>query len=1324
MDTDARSHRSKMSLGTSQTQARHHANTSNEKDVDDNDIGTTDADTSSWESEPHTARSARQYHPVKGERTRMDSDDEDNDEELLTNGGIPENPVFGNQELLSSEYLRKTFGLDGMDRRKDADQHWGNNKDATLQAPRERQSQNEAGIQNGLRKDGHSSSDPRQEGGDQGSGNSCKGDKQDIEELDLTKEPKPSLFGRGMPGMPQAKFFIMPPLGSFASSPFGSLMTGLLSSDGEGFENDADVSSQSEAEEERPPRGKPQFSPGMDQRSQQERWEQLFGMLEQQHRQQLILQREHHERQVQLLQMQLARLTEEQEELISKQHQEPLGRGSKTPADQNLQDAGKQSQRSHNGNEGMRVIKDENTEILGSTPSEGGDQGKHSTSGDSDATLEGSLADASETLMTTWSDIIEQKQSEKERGRLQSRKEKLKKEMQERNPKELEMQKGRSRAQRDRFVTLQSQFEQQQQQLQEQYARQMEHLQQQWVELQTQQHQQQEVLRHLLSRQQERITQTHRHAQAATQARKAEDSRGEGDPRDKDRGSPTSDDTSTVYSDFTYWKQAEKDTYRALPDMSIEDAAGGQGGQVPGTVQGRRLYHQHSPELSVGNDSWHSSEGRSPNPGPQGSPELAVPWLASGPGQRSPHASGQSSSPQRPGDNREQGDDAQLTSSLRLNLREKHARHIADLKAYYETEIQELQNQLTEAASLQDHSPDKVMRRTNQRLEDNCIKQEAALKSANSRIKDLENTVQALETRLGETYSSTDSSVATLKQKVDDLKQLCRHKELDVQSLEKRNRELQVSLDQAYQLQDVQAMDEHRDQKILKRVLTEYKSLAEKHEITQELLHDTETQLYESKAKIAELTRKVSLLEFEVRRIDLESSILKRQSLPESLSGTSLRSRTSPGATPNAAPATLRALDSHPQDGHHGTSGTAKDTRNAQDSSAVARSVEERKFLRPSADYNILTGEKLQGSLSGSESLQIMSDTESLTQPEDNRDNLAAPTHHSDLGVPFDTDTDEERPLSPMMKAARQFEVWKAEETRNAAGGKGLTLKGLNGTRLADRPDRPEGPNMHHHNRSTNNSGGHSHGSKKVKATLESSPLTQDSSIHIWPASGVKSTGRSPTAPGPSKVGAALAHSSPKQLARQSLAKAIKPRDHDLFPVRETRNSPQEAKQGSAAPTRQSFERAPSLVGLRKTKESPRRQLFADNKKSDNRLERGDNIANSVLAKVRAGEVQTRADWEEPGSSSAQRSQTPKKQTESGLDIIQRINDNQKKLDQLIMEKRQLETTLSHMPISGRVSRQTRQEEEHLEQRLEHVTQELGSVRMLLRKYNALKSSI
>ncbi|XP_038074793.1 myosin-9-like [Patiria miniata] len=1288
-----------MSSVTAQTQAQQAGNSKEQEEMDEDEMGTTDADTSSWESEPHTARSSRKYHPVKGEHTAVVSEDEDDDQEPLTNGGIPENHAFGDQELLSSQYLRKTFGLersgkqDGQQGKKE-----GEKSGQTQEKPKD------TGVRNGFQRDGQTSDDAGQDRSESENDDSLDQHQQDtediIEEIDLTKEPKPSMFGRGAPGMAQAKFVFMPSLGPFGSSPFGSLMTGLLSSDGDGFENDADVSSQSEAEEARLPRAKPQISPGLDRRGQQERWEHLFGMLEQQHRQQVILQREHHERQVQLLQAQLASLTQEQEDLITKQHQEPLGYGTKSAPDEasseqgkHPEEARKQARRSPNG-------KDKNALSPSLTPSESSQQDTYSSSGDSEVTLEGSLADASETLMTTWSDVVEQKQAEKE---ITGQEEQSRVEMPERNLQEPQMLK--SRGEDDRFLILQTHFAQQQRQLQEQYALQVKHMQRQWAELQTQQGQQQEVLRHLLSRQQERITQTHRDIQGVTQGNEGQEPGEEADSMDAERSTPTSDNTSTTYSDFTYWKQAEEDTYRALPDVSMEDAARGQEG--------------HQPEMSAA--------VRSPNPNGQGSPDLAVQWPAAGSGQRSPHVSGQSSSPRRSGDDGNAGEDAQLTSSLRLNLREKHARHIADLKAYYDSEIQELQNKLTEAASLRDHSPDKVTRRTNQRLQDNCVRLEAALKSANSRIEDLENTVKALESRLGETYTSTDSSVANLEQKVNDLKQLCRHKELDMQSLEKRNRELQVSLDQAYQLQDVQAMDEHRDQKILKKVLNEYKALAEKHEVTKELLHDMETQLYESKAKIADLSRTLSHLEFEVKRMDLESSVVKRQSLPKSLSGTSLRSRTSPNTTSATVPAAVTSPDDRRSQDKNHTSGIAKDTNNLPDTSAANRSVEDRKFLRPSADYNILTGEKLV-SESGSESLQFTSDTESLTQSEDNRANLSAPGRHSDLGVPFDTDMDEERPLSPMMKAARQMDIWKAEESMNAGDNQGLLRNGLNGMHVTEKPDdRAHRSTEHRHNQSANNSSqSYLVDTQSPRGRLDGGPLSQDSSIHIWPASD-KGTQRSAVPPAPaSQLGAALAHSSPKQLARQSLAKAIKPKDHDIFPVRGAKESPPEtSKRGSPAAARQSFEKAPSSVRPRKSKESPRRQLFGDGKRSDNRrLVKGENIADFVLAKVRAGDVQTRADWEGLGSSSSQRSQTPKKQTETSLDIVQCLNDHQKKLDQLMMEKRQLETTLSHVPISGRVSRQTRQDEERLEQRLEHVTRELGSVRMLLRKYNALKSSI
>ena len=66
-----------------------------------------------------------------------------------------------------------------------------------------------------------------------------------------------------------------------------------------------------------------------------------------------------------------------------------------------------------------------------------------------------------------------------------------------------------------------------------------------------------------------------------------------------------------------------------------------------------------------------------------------------------------------------------------MRLKEKHARHVADVKAYYESEIQDLKTQLTETSNLKDYSPSAAMERTSERLQQNCAKLEAALTFAN-----------------------------------------------------------------------------------------------------------------------------------------------------------------------------------------------------------------------------------------------------------------------------------------------------------------------------------------------------------------------------------------------------------------------------------------------------------------------------------------------------------------------------------------------------------------------------------------------------------------
>lgn len=73
---------------------------------------------------------------------------------------------------------------------------------------------------------------------------------------------------------------------------------------------------------------------------------------------------------------------------------------------------------------------------------------------------------------------------------------------------------------------------------------------------------------------------------------------------------------------------------------------------------------------------------------------------------------------------------------------------------------------------------------------------------------------------------------------------------------------------------------------------------------------------------------------------------------------------------------------------------------------------------------------------------------------------------------------------------------------------------------------------------------------------------------------------------------------------------------------------------------------------------------------------------------------------------------------------LQSLADAERLLDELTQEKQQIEAALSRMPgTGGRVTLQTRLDEVTLENRLERVNRDLGSIRMTLKRYNVLRSS-
>lgn len=76
------------------------------------------------------------------------------------------------------------------------------------------------------------------------------------------------------------------------------------------------------------------------------------------------------------------------------------------------------------------------------------------------------------------------------------------------------------------------------------------------------------------------------------------------------------------------------------------------------------------------------------------------------------------------------------------------------------------------------------------------------------------------------------------------------------------------------------------------------------------------------------------------------------------------------------------------------------------------------------------------------------------------------------------------------------------------------------------------------------------------------------------------------------------------------------------------------------------------------------------------------------------------------------------------LDRLHSLAEAEKLFDELTQEKLQIEAALSRMPgAGGRVSLQSRLDEVALENRLERVNRELGSIRMTLKRFHVLRSS-
>ncbi|XP_035235156.1 M-phase phosphoprotein 9-like [Anguilla anguilla] len=235
-------------------------------------------------------------------------------------------------------------------------------------------------------------------------------------------------------------------------------------------------------------------------------------------------------------------------------------------------------------------------------------------------------------------------------------------------------------------------------------------------------------------------------------------------------------------------------------------------------------------------------------------------------------------------------EDPVVLSLARQSVREKNSRHIADLRAYYESEISVLKEQL----SLANRPPGSEEKETNQILRDRCEHLERSVVETKSRARELEEQNLRLGRQLcewQERYDSASATVTALQQRLEAANRSRREKEEAANWSEREKEEageqlrgrlsqLEGAYLQAYRLSDHQDAYRKQENRVLQDLLADYETLEKDHGRVKDKLVSTEDKLFDAIAQISELKRVVSKLESQVKQLEHEN--LRSRHLPHS----------------------------------------------------------------------------------------------------------------------------------------------------------------------------------------------------------------------------------------------------------------------------------------------------------------------------------------------------------------------------------------------------------------------------------------------------------
>ncbi|KFR08307.1 M-phase phosphoprotein 9, partial [Opisthocomus hoazin] len=592
-------------------------------------------------------------------------------------------------------------------------------------------------------------------------------------------------------------------------------------------------------------------------------------------------------------------------------------------------------------------------------------------------------------------------------------------------------------------------------------------------------------------------------------------------------------------------------------------------------------------------------------------------------------------------------EDPVVMSKIRQNLREKHARHIADLRAYYDSEIHSLKQQL-EASHKTASSED--LKKINQSLADRCDHLDAALNEASARIKALENKNNTLEKQVAdwrERFYAVSNTSKVLQERIEEMRTNNKEKDNTISRLKSRLKDLEEAFEKAYKLSDNKNTRLKEENKMFQNLLGEYESLGKEHERVKDTLNATENKLLDANTQISDLKRTISKLEAQLKQVEHENTLKLR----------------------------------HITEGHLRTSCT-----NKLSTSDVSR----RKWLIPGAEYSIFTGQPL----------------EVQESPKDNRleETYIPSRRHSppekdssqeDSSINTIEKKENEMSEAPIIKAFKELQEGKAfkdwgtqtekEDTSAKTSNRRQTVGFVETSLVANRSPE-KGKDQHRPKR-------------------YSSPCGQRSSS--LPPSNRKSN--TPTRREIMLAPVSVTYS-PKRSPKENLSPGF---SHLL--------SKNENTVTRFDILLDDLEAGPSS-SLQHNNPRKRLQFLS--------LDDVEGVGHSSCAEsINTGKKKATV-WDE--GSIAQKYEPVPSPSEGDFQYAARmktLTETERLFDELTQEKQQaniifIEAALSRIPCSGgRMTLQTRLNQEALEDRLDRINRDLGSIRMILKRFHVLRTS-